>query len=71
MAFDSWNRTRRERDMLIATVPGPSRILRPDVPKRNDPSVRRGYVRSNHWSTVGFGSVPFASRSGRLAPPLV
>ena len=54
------------------TVPGPSRMLRPELPKRYAPSGTAGNtVRLNHWSTVGFSIVPLRQRSGRLAPPLV
>src|SRR5258708_28191677 len=52
----------------MASVPGPSRIVRPEFPKRNALS---GTVtkadKSNQPLGPGFGSDPLAIRSGRVA----
>src|SRR5690242_17852993 len=54
----------------MATVPGPSRILRPELPKANKPDGTAGKAETSyHRSGVGFGTVPLAMRFGRLASP--
>ena len=71
-ALVSEKRKRRDRLALRLAVPGPSMMLRPELPKRNEPTGTTGNAeRSNHWSGVGFDSLPEPTRSGREAPPWV
>src|SRR5262244_3822761 len=52
-------------------VPGPSRMLRPELPNRYEPvGTTTKALRSNHLSTVGLSTEPLAMRSGRVASPL-
>ena len=71
-AFVSLKRKRRDRPVFKLNVPGPSKILRPELPYRNARSGTTGKAeRSNHASGEGFAIAPFATRLGRAAPPVL
>src|SRR5947209_4670300 len=56
--------------VLNAMNPGPSRIFRPEFPKRNALVGTIGNaLRSNQAWGVGFARLPLAIRSGRVGSP--
>jgi hypothetical protein len=62
------NRLLAERLMVIK--PGPSKMFRPELPKRKAVSGTTGNaLTSKQRSGDGFGTVPVAMRSGRVGSP--
>src|SRR5580704_6010408 len=60
----------RESDILSVSKPGPSRILRPEVPNRYELVGTAENAATLYQSCgVGFGAVPLAVRLCRLASP--
>src|ERR1051325_10824497 len=59
-----------DRPPATATVPGPTRMPGPELPKRLAPAgVGMKALMSNQRSGVGFGKLPSAMRSGRTVTP--
>src|SRR5437868_3071449 len=63
-------RKRLDSERFVAKLPGPVRMLRPELPNRYAPVGTTGNAeRSNQRSGVGLSSEPSLIRFGRVASP--